>query len=60
MNKRSKSINLFLIDGDVKGRIKCTIANWTGLVLKFLEFKLKIAKSRRIKTNRCLLFIWIC
>lgn len=30
MNK-SKNFNLFLIDGEVTGRIKCTLANWTGL-----------------------------
>lgn len=26
---RGKSINLFLMDGDVNGRIKCTLANWS-------------------------------
>ncbi|MDD3184186.1 MAG: hypothetical protein PHT76_02640 [Anaerostipes sp.] len=34
---RGKSINMYLMDGDVNGRIKCTLANWTGLLLKFLE-----------------------
>lgn len=29
-----KCISLYLIDGDVNGRIKCTLANWTGLVIK--------------------------
>lgn len=33
MNK-SKNFNLFLMDGDVTGRIKCTLANWTGLAYK--------------------------
>ncbi len=31
--QRGKSINLYLMDGDVSGRIKCTLANWTGLAL---------------------------
>ncbi|MCU4706467.1 GIY-YIG nuclease family protein [Mycoplasma sp. CSL7503-lung] len=30
----SKNFNLYLMDGDVTGRIKCTLANWTGLVYK--------------------------
>ena len=30
MGKRGKSINLFLMDGEATGRIKCTLANWTG------------------------------
>lgn len=29
-----KNINLFLMDGDVKGRVKCSLSNWTGLVYK--------------------------
>lgn len=28
---RGKSINLFLMDGEAGGRIKCTLANWTGI-----------------------------
>lgn len=31
---RGKSITLFLIDGYVTGRIKCTMANWTGVAYK--------------------------
>lgn len=31
---RGKSINLFLMDGDANGRIKCTLANWTGVAYK--------------------------
>lgn len=34
MATRGKSINLFLIDGDPSGRIKCTLANWTGVAYK--------------------------
>lgn len=30
----SKNFNLYLIDGDVTGRIKCTLANWTGIAYK--------------------------
>ena len=31
---RGKSINLFLMDGEAGGRIKCTLANWTGIAYK--------------------------
>jgi len=30
----AKNINLYLMDGDASGRIKCTLANWTGLAYK--------------------------
>lgn len=31
---RGKSINLFLMDGTPNGRMKCTLANWTGVAYK--------------------------
>ena len=34
MTTRGKSINLFLKDGTARGRIKCTMANWTGVAYK--------------------------
>lgn len=46
MPKRGKNINLYLIDGDVKGRIKCTLANWTGLVFKIPRIQVEISKQR--------------
>jgi len=27
-----KTIQLYLMDGDVNGRIKCTIGSWTGVL----------------------------
>lgn len=43
---RGKSINLFLMDGDVNGRIKCTLANWTGLAFKIPRTSLDMCKDR--------------
>lgn len=43
---RGKSINLYLMDGDVNGRIKCTLANWTGLAFKIPRTSLEICKDR--------------
>lgn len=43
---RGKSINMYLMDGDVNGRIKCTLANWTGLVFKIPRTSLDLCKDR--------------
>lgn len=31
---RGKTIKLFFMDGDASGRVKCSIANWTGVAYK--------------------------
>ena len=46
MKTKGKSINLFLMDGDSSGRIKCTIANWTGVVYKIPRTDLDKCKDR--------------
>jgi hypothetical protein len=46
MAKRGKSINLFLMDGDPSGRIKCTLANWTGVAYKIPRTELDKCKGR--------------
>lgn len=43
---RGKSINLFLMDGDAAGRIKCTLANWTGVAYKIPRTALDLCKDR--------------
>lgn len=46
MIKRGKSINLFLMDGDSTGRIKCTLANWTGIAYKIPRIDLDKSRGR--------------
>jgi hypothetical protein len=46
MRIRGKSINLFLMDGTASGRIKCTLANWTGLAYKIPRTELDKCKER--------------
>lgn len=46
MAVRGKSINLFLMDGDAIGRIKCTLANWTGVAYKIPRTDLEKCKER--------------
>lgn len=47
MAARGKSINLFLMDGSVNGRIKCSLANWTGLCFKIPRTSLDLCKDRK-------------
>jgi hypothetical protein len=47
MLHRGKSINLFLIDGDPRGHIKCTLANWTGLAHRIPRNGLDKCAERR-------------
>ena len=46
MSTRGKSINLFLMDGEATGRIKCTLANWTGVAYKIPRTDLEKCKER--------------
>lgn len=46
MVSRGKSINLFLMDGEASGRIKCTLANWTGITYKIPRTELEKCKER--------------
>lgn len=40
-----KVINLFLMDSEPNGRIKCTLANWTGIAYKIPRTMLERARS---------------
>lgn len=43
---RGKSINLYLMDGSADGRIKCTLANWTGIAYRIPRADLDLCKDR--------------
>lgn len=45
--KHSKNFNLFLMDGEVTGRIKCTLSNWTGVAYKIPRSHLDKCKDRQ-------------
>lgn len=40
-----KNMNYFLMDGTSRGRIKCTLANWTGVAYKIPRVKLLDCKD---------------
>lgn len=44
---RGKSLNLYLMDGSINGRVKCTLANWTGLAFKIPRTALDLCKDRK-------------
>jgi hypothetical protein len=46
MKPRRKAIQLLLLDGEANGRIKCTMANWTGLAFKIPRTALDKCKDR--------------
>lgn len=58
MTISGKSINLFLLDGTAKGRIKCTLANWTGLVYKIPRTDLDSCKDRGDLRQSCVYFLF--
>ena len=41
-----KNFNLFLMDGEATGRIKCALANWTGIAYKIPRTYLEKCKER--------------
>ena len=46
MTTRGKNIQLFLMYGESGGRIKCTLANWTGVAYKIPRTELDKCKER--------------
>lgn len=46
MATHRKNIQLLLMDGEANGRIKCTLANWTGVAYKIPRTKLDTCKDR--------------
>jgi hypothetical protein len=46
MATRGKSINLSLMEGTASGRIKCTLANWTGVAYKIPRTELDKCRER--------------
>lgn len=46
MATHGKNINIFLMDGTASGRIKCTLANWTGVAYRIPRVDLDLCKER--------------
>ena len=54
-----KNINMFLMEGDVTGIIKCTLLNWTGVIYKIPRLKLnsELIKNRQHFKNSGIYFL---
>ncbi len=46
MGVRGKNISVYLMDGDATGRMKATIANWTGVAYRIPRTALDLCKDR--------------
>lgn len=46
MATRGKNISVYLMDGDATGRMKATIANWTGIAYRIPRTSLDLCKDR--------------
>lgn len=46
MAAHGKNINLFLMDGSASGRMKCTLANWTGVAYRIPRVDLDLCRER--------------
>ena len=58
MAVRGKSINLFLIDGEPSGRMKCTLSNWTGIAYKIPRTALDKCKDMDILKQSGVYFLF--
>jgi hypothetical protein len=58
MATRGKSINLILMDGDPSGRIKVTLANWTGVAYKIPRTELEKCKDMDILKQSGVYFLF--
>lgn len=55
---RGKTIKLFLMDGDPSGRIKCTLANWTGIAYKIPRTALDKCKNMEVLKQSGVYFLF--
>ncbi|TNH04712.1 GIY-YIG nuclease family protein [Testudinibacter sp. TR-2022] len=46
MRKQGKNLNVFLMDGTPSGRVKCTMANWTGVSYRIPRTALELCRER--------------
>lgn len=55
---RSKTIKLFLMDGEPSGRMKCSLANWTGIAYKISRTALDKCKDLDILKQSGVYFLF--
>lgn len=55
---KSKTLKLFLMDGEPSGRIKCSLANWTGIAYKIPRTALDKCKDLDILKQSSVYFLF--
>jgi len=55
---RSKTIKLFLMDGEPSGRIKCSLANWTGIAYRIPRTEVDKCKDLEILKQSGVYFLF--
>ena len=55
---RSKTLKLFLMDGDAAGRVKCSLANWTGIAYKIPRTALNKCKDIELLNQSGVYFLF--
>ena len=55
---RGKTIQLFLIDGEPKGRIKCTLANWTEVAYKIPRINIEHSRDIHLLSQSGVYFLF--
>ena len=55
--RNGKNFNLFLMDGEVTGRIKCTLGNWIGIAYKIPRIDLEKSKEIQYLNNSGVYFL---
>ncbi|HHU83998.1 MAG TPA: GIY-YIG nuclease family protein [Clostridiales bacterium] len=55
---RSKTLKLFLMDGEPSGRIKCSLANWTGIAYKISRTALDKCKDMELLKQSGVYFLF--
>ena len=54
---KGKNFNIFLMDGEVTGRIKCTLGNWIGIAYKIPRIDLEKSKEIQYLNNSGVYFL---
>lgn len=57
MEVHGKAVNIFLMDGKSDGRVKCTLANWTGTVYRIPRESLLLCTERDDLKQRGIFFL---
>ena len=55
---RAKTIKLFLIDGEPGERVKCSLANWTGVAYKIPRTAIDKCKSIQVLNQSGVYFLF--